>query len=100
MLPGIGLPELVVIGVVAVLLFGQRLPAVARNVGRSYQEFRRSLSDLKSSINWDDVDESPHPDSTGNHSASSSYNALDDYDEPTAPKLTPPKSTPPVDKTV
>ena len=34
---GIGFQELVVIGVVAVLLFGSRLPSVARSLGQSYQ---------------------------------------------------------------
>ena len=47
---GIGYLELVVIGVVAVLLFGKRLPDVARTWGSTYRDFRRSLNDIKSSF--------------------------------------------------
>ena len=51
MLPSIGITELVVLGVVAVVLFGKRLPEVARNVGRSYGELRKGLTELQSTIN-------------------------------------------------
>jgi sec-independent protein translocase protein TatA len=47
---GIGTSELLVIGVLAVLLFGSKLPEVARNFGRSYQQFRKGLTDLQSSF--------------------------------------------------
>jgi sec-independent protein translocase protein TatA len=46
----IGLPELLLLGIVAVLLFGKRLPEVARSLGQSYQEFRRGLHGLKSEV--------------------------------------------------
>jgi len=39
----IGLPgpfEMVVIGIVAILLFGKRLPSVARSMGEAIKEFR------------------------------------------------------------
>ena len=51
MLGGIGYAELVVLGVVAVILFGRKLPEVARNVGNSYAQFRQGLSELQSSMN-------------------------------------------------
>ena len=47
-----GIPEIVVIAVVALLLFGKRLPSVGRNLGRGIVEFKRGLKDVK-----DDVDE-------------------------------------------
>ena len=47
---GIGYLELVVVGVVAILLFGKRLPEVARTWGSSYRDLRRSLNDIKSSF--------------------------------------------------
>ena len=54
MLPGgIGFSEMLVIGVVAVLLFGSKLPEVARNLGASYNQFRKGLSDIQSSIKKD-----------------------------------------------
>ncbi|MBI4460411.1 MAG: TatA/E family twin arginine-targeting protein translocase [Acidobacteria bacterium] len=47
----IGFPELVVIFVVALLVFGpKRLPELGRSLGRGITEFRRASSDLKSSI--------------------------------------------------
>ncbi len=47
----IGMPELVVIFVVALLVFGpKRLPELGRSLGRGLSEFRRASTDLKSSI--------------------------------------------------
>ncbi len=55
MLPGgIGFTELIVIAIVAVVLFGSRLPDVARNFGRSYTQFRKGLSDLQSQFKMDE----------------------------------------------
>jgi len=36
--------EWLIIGLVALLLFGKRLPDVANSLGRSYREFRRGLA--------------------------------------------------------
>jgi len=47
----IGFPELVVIYIVALLVFGpKRLPELGRSLGRGLSEFRRASSDLKNSI--------------------------------------------------
>ena len=47
----IGFPELIVIFVVALLVFGpKRLPELGRSLGRGIAEFRRASTDLKSSI--------------------------------------------------
>ena len=46
----IGVPgpmEMVIIGIIAVLLFGSRLPKVARSVGSSVIEFKRGLKGIK-----------------------------------------------------
>lgn len=47
---GIGGAELMVIAVIAVILFGSKLPEVARSVGQSYTQFRNGLNDIQSSI--------------------------------------------------
>ena len=47
---GLGFQELVIIGIIAVLLFGKRLPEVAKNLGRSYHQFRKGLSDIQSEL--------------------------------------------------
>ena len=86
MLFNMGPQELVIIGVLAVLLFGKRLPEVARSLGGSYREFRKGLSEMQAQMR---LDETPS-------TSSASYYAddFDDYEEPVAPKFEPPSSEP------
>ena len=48
----IGWPEWLLIGLVAVLLFGRRLPEVGRNLGKALVEFKKGMRGVK-----DEVDE-------------------------------------------
>lgn len=51
MFGSIGFPELILIFVIALLLFGPRkLPEIGRSVGRALGEFRRASNDLKRTI--------------------------------------------------
>ena len=88
---GLGMQEMVIVMVVAVLLFGKRLPEVARNLGGSYQQFRKGLQDIQSDMNTSTS--SYHSTSTSNQSNHSTFDD-EDYDEPTAPKFEAPSSEP------
>lgn len=46
----IGTPELVVILIVALLMFGGRLPEVARSVGKSVNQFKKGLKDVEDDV--------------------------------------------------
>jgi sec-independent protein translocase protein TatA len=81
--------ELAIVGIVAILLFGQRLPEVMRSLGKSYNEFRKGLSDIQSSINYADYNTPSNSSYSSSKQTSGDY---EDYDEPTAPKFEPPPS--------
>jgi sec-independent protein translocase protein TatA len=42
----LGFGEMVVVGVVALLVFGEKLPDAMRNLGRAYARFRQGLHDM------------------------------------------------------
>lgn len=47
MFPGIGVPELILILVIALIIFGPgKLPEVGRSLGKTIREFRRSSRDI------------------------------------------------------
>lgn len=52
LMPGYG--EWIVILVVALLIFGRRLPEVGRTLGKTVTEFRRGLNSLKEDMHKDD----------------------------------------------
>ena len=47
---GLNPMELLIIGGLAVLLFGSRLPGVARSLGKSMTEFKRGLTDIQDEV--------------------------------------------------
>jgi sec-independent protein translocase protein TatA len=48
-----GWPEMVVIAIVGLLIFGRRLPEVGRSLGRSIVEFKRGVREAKDQIDQD-----------------------------------------------
>lgn len=83
-LPNLSPVELMIIGVVAVLLFGSKLPNVARSLGKSMTEFKRGMQDLQNEFHQ--AESSPAP--------ARRYHEIDDRDEATAPKFEPPAAEP------
>lgn len=80
---GMGYTEMMVFGVIALMLFGRKLPDVARNLGGTYRELRKNLSDFQREFQgWDRPD--PRPSST------QSYASETEKVETTSPKFTPP----------
>jgi sec-independent protein translocase protein TatA len=47
---GIGSTEMIVFGIIAVILFGSRLPSVARSLGKSIVEFKKGMTDLEQEV--------------------------------------------------
>jgi len=51
MFGSIGMPELVIIFVIALIIFGPRkLPELGKSLGRSINEFKRASNELKSTL--------------------------------------------------
>jgi sec-independent protein translocase protein TatA len=49
-LPNLGTPELLIVGVVALLIFGNRLPSVMRSLGKSVTEFKKGISGIEDEV--------------------------------------------------
>jgi sec-independent protein translocase protein TatA len=79
---GIGTTEMIVFGIIAVILFGGRLPSVARSLGKSIVEFKKGMTDIENEVKSSIYTE---PDRRIAH---------DDNSEPTSPRFEPPKSAP------
>jgi sec-independent protein translocase protein TatA len=74
---------MLILGVIAVLLFGSRLPSVARSLGKSIVEFKKGMNDLQDEVR-SSVDTEPQK--------RVGYRAPRDEREPAAPRFEPPKS--------
>jgi sec-independent protein translocase protein TatA len=52
---GIGMPELIIILVIALIVIGpQKLPEIARSIGKGLAEFKRATEDIKRNIDEED----------------------------------------------
>ncbi len=80
-----GPTEMLIIGAIAVLLFGKRLPEVGRSLGKGIIEFKKGINGIE-----DDIDSS----STSSSTDKATSSTPDDREEATAPKFAPPTSEP------
>ena len=55
-LGSIGMPEMIVLGILGVLIFGKRLPEVGKSLGKGIVEFKKGLQGID-----DDVEQSTQP---------------------------------------
>jgi len=91
-LPGIGYQEMMMFMILAVVLFGSRLPEVMKNFGRAYSQFRKGLSDFQYTIE----DPSPTTTTTSKSVPRVNYDENEFADEPmnstSAPRFQAPPS--------
>jgi len=84
----LGPAEMLFVGIIALLLFGKKLPEVARSLGKGVIEFKKGLRGIE-----DDVETNIY--SSRNDSSNVTRPApRDESVETTAPKFEPPKSEP------
>ena len=89
-LGGISPMEMMIVAGIALLLFGKRLPEVARSMGKGIVEFKKGIAGIE-----DQVDSSASRRSTSTPSSAQSRPVPeDDQAESRAPKFEPPKFEP------
>lgn len=77
--------EMMIIGIIALLLFGKRLPEVARSLGKGFVEFKRGIQGIEDEV---------HQTNYEADAAASRPVPAEEKEELTAPKFEPPKSAP------
>jgi sec-independent protein translocase protein TatA len=81
--------EMLILGAIAVLLFGKRLPEVGRSLGKSLVEFKKGISG---------IEEEFRSATTSTYTSAATTEDfqpdVDDHLEATAPKFEPPTSEP------
>ncbi len=83
---GLGSSEMIIFATIALLLFGKRLPEVARSVGASLMEFKKGMQGIQEDVNRPGHSAPPaHTDT-----AASRPPVDDEQDSMSAPRFQPP----------
>jgi sec-independent protein translocase protein TatA len=92
MFPNLGMPEMIMVMVVAVLLFGKRLPEVGRSLGKGIIEFKKGLRGIEDEL---DLTATSSPATRTRRSEELARPASsNDYTESSVPKFEPPTTAP------
>ena len=83
-----GPPELIIVAIVAVLLYGERLPAVAGSFGKKFLELKKSMQGIRDEL------QAAASDVTTSVRQSVEKQGPVDREEATAPKFEPPPGAP------
>jgi sec-independent protein translocase protein TatA len=82
---GMGTAEMMVVGVIALLLYGKRLPEVAKGLGQSFKQFKDGLAGFENEVKTpfrgvqQSITNAIHSD---RHNTSASYtSSASDYEE-------------------
>lgn len=75
---GMGYPEMLLVGFIALLLFGKKLPEVARSLGKGVTEFKKGVQGLEDEIR-----------DASNHSSYAELPHSTDAQAPQVPKFEP-----------
>jgi sec-independent protein translocase protein TatA len=80
--------QIVMVLLIGLLLFGKRLPEIARSLGKGLVEFKRGIRGIEDEVERTNYD----IEEAASSSASSRPVPRDEADELTAPKFQPPKA--------
>jgi sec-independent protein translocase protein TatA len=75
---------LLILGVIAVLLYGERLPEVARSIGKGLMELKKGVRSIQDEV------EGAINSTASTTAASHRYEQPQEHEEATAPKFEPP----------
>lgn len=86
--PSLGPPEMIVVGVIAVLLFGKRLPEVGRSLGKGIVEFKKGIRGIEDEFLTSTSDSSSKVPATRtdfDHRPDEPVSAIPKFEPPTTP---------------
>jgi sec-independent protein translocase protein TatA len=94
MLGGIGVQELLLIFLVALLLFGSnKIPEIARSLGKGITEFKKAMDATKNEISRS-IEEAPPPRNAPERPVATKPGVLDSVPGNSSPNILPPPQDP------